>query len=255
MPQRNGCGGGSQAAGQQAAGGSGSGPTGPSPHMMRRGQSPAVSVHPTEARQVFNSAVFVHLTPPSHTLTQTFRYQEAGPRPSQTDKPTPQPAWQLFKPRLFLWLLPVYKPHPETRVQPLPHLPHLPPAAVCHSQTPKQSSSNPSPQPSAPRTPHPERLPGLAQPAQRGPAQRRGLPTRHPHPPRHPPTSHHRPGRRSSSLPVPLPVWLASSTAARPQTSEQTQHPSAPPTLHSQQRDQRGLWLRLQDDGWVSSVR
>lgn len=59
----------------------------------------------------------------------------------------------------------------------------------------------------------------------------------------------------SPSLPVPVPVGLASPTAARPQTSEQTQHPSTPPTHHSRQRDQRGLWLRLQDDGWVSSVR
>uniref|UniRef100_A0A8D3A7W1 Rho GTPase-activating protein 17 n=1 Tax=Scophthalmus maximus TaxID=52904 RepID=A0A8D3A7W1_SCOMX len=198
--QRNGSGGGGQAAGQLGAGTTGG------------------RIHGTQSSY------------------DAQRYQEAGSGPSQTDQPSPQPALQLVEPRfLLVWVVPVPQPRSQAPVQPLAQLAHLShPPAVRHTQTPlQQPAADPGAQPSAPRAPDAGQSPNgarVARPLRRGPAERGPLAPGHPDPSRHPAALRRHPGCSRSSVPVSLSVGLFPPAAACPQTPEQAQHPTATPT-------------------------
>ncbi|KAF6733720.1 Rho GTPase-activating protein 17 [Oryzias melastigma] len=211
VPQRNGCGGGSQAAGQQAAGSSGSGSTGPSPHMMRRGTKKQAPAPPKPTNP-----------PPSQPINSSNHTPSSGT--SQSISPTPRPMSS--------------------------HSPTSPTSPMQPCATPRRQSNQPPIQ--APNHPPPEpptQGGSPAHPASGDQQSAEASPPGTPTPPDTPPPPTAGQDVVAPPFPVPVPVGLASPTAARPQTSEQTQHPSTPPTHHSRQRDQRGLWLRLQDDG------
>ncbi|RVE59368.1 hypothetical protein OJAV_G00187860 [Oryzias javanicus] len=144
VPQRNGCGGGSQAAGQQASGSSGSGSTGPSPHMMRRGTKKQAPAPPKPTNP-----------PPSQPVNSSNHAPSSGT--SQSISPTPRPIRPLGTSRA---------PTPPRRAPPPRQTPPPPTAGqdvvAPPSQSPYQSGSLPRPRP----VPKPRNRPSIPPPPQ-----------------------------------------------------------------------------------------
>ncbi|XP_023805203.1 rho GTPase-activating protein 17 isoform X4 [Oryzias latipes] len=150
MPQRNGCGGGSQAAGQQAAGGSGSGSTGPSPHMMRRGTKKQAPAPPKPTNP-----------PPSQPGNSSNHAFSSGS--SQSTSPTPRPVSSHFPTSPTSPLQPCATPRRQSNQAPIQAPNHPPPEPPTQSGSPaslsQPSGDQHSAEASPPGTPTPPDTP------------------------------------------------------------------------------------------------
>uniref|UniRef100_A0A8C7XND8 Rho GTPase-activating protein 17 n=1 Tax=Oryzias sinensis TaxID=183150 RepID=A0A8C7XND8_9TELE len=150
VPQRNGCGGGSQAAGQQAAGGSGSGSTGPSPHMMRRGTKKQAPAPPKPTNP-----------PPSQPGNSSNHAFSTGS--SQSTSPTPRPVSSHFPTSPTSPLQPCATPRRQSNQAPIQAPNHPPPEPPTQSGSPaslsQPSGDQHSAEASPPGTPTPPDTP------------------------------------------------------------------------------------------------
>uniref|UniRef100_A0A3P9LUR4 Rho GTPase-activating protein 17 n=1 Tax=Oryzias latipes TaxID=8090 RepID=A0A3P9LUR4_ORYLA len=150
VPQRNGCGGGSQAAGQQAAGGSGSGSTGPSPHMMRRGTKKQAPAPPKPTNP-----------PPSQPGNSSNHAFSSGS--SQSTSPTPRPVSSHFPTSPTSPLQPCATPRRQSNQAPIQAPNHPPPEPPTQSGSPaslsQPSGDQHSAEASPPGTPTPPDTP------------------------------------------------------------------------------------------------
>uniref|UniRef100_A0A3P9H8I7 Rho GTPase-activating protein 17 n=1 Tax=Oryzias latipes TaxID=8090 RepID=A0A3P9H8I7_ORYLA len=150
VPQRNGCGGGSQAAGQQTAGGSGSGSTGPSPHMMRRGTKKQAPAPPKPTNP-----------PPSQPGNSSNHTFSSGS--SQSTSPTPRPVSSHFPTSPTSPLQPCATPRRQSNQAPIQAPNHPPPEPPTQSGSPaslsQPSGDQHSAEASPPGTPTPPDTP------------------------------------------------------------------------------------------------
>ncbi|KAM6897567.1 rho GTPase-activating protein 17a [Xenentodon cancila] len=206
VPQRNGFGGGGQAAGQLAAGTSGGGSMGPSPHMMRRGTKKQAPAPPKPTNpppsQPCNSANHATSSGSSQSLSPTPRPLSSH-SPTSPTSPTSQPC---ATPRRHSSNQPPIHapshPPPEPPTQASP-----PPQPAMHSQSGgEQHSAEPSPPgtPTPPDTPPPTTASqDAAAPPSPSPYQSGSLPRPRPVP---------KPRSRPSIPPPPQPTTLGSET-------------------------------------------
>ncbi|KAM9837841.1 rho GTPase-activating protein 17a [Aulostomus maculatus] len=208
--QRNGSGGGSQAAGQLGSGTSGTGSMGPSPHMMRKGtkkqapappkptnpppSQPCSSVNPSSSS---SSGSCQSLSPSSRPLSSHL--------PSSPTSPTSQPC---ATPRRHSSNQPPIQapshppPEPPTQVSPT-----QPTSLGQHSGDQQSMDPSPPDSPTPPDTPPPSTNsqdgPGAVAPSSPSPYQSGSLPRPRPVP---------KPRNRPSVPPPPQPTTLASDT-------------------------------------------
>ncbi|XP_061565102.1 rho GTPase-activating protein 17a isoform X3 [Cololabis saira] len=197
VPQRNGFGGGGQAAGQLATGTSGAGSMGPSPHMMRRGTKKQAPAPPKPSNP-----------PPGQPCNSVNHAASSGssPRPLSSHSPTsplsptPQPC---ATPRRHSSNQPPIHapshppPEPPTQASPPPQ-----PAAHGHAGgDPHSAEPSPPSTPTPPDTPPPNQ--DAAAPPSPSPYQSGSLPRPRPVP---------KPRSRPSIPPPPQPSTLGSET-------------------------------------------
>ncbi|XP_029383515.1 rho GTPase-activating protein 17a isoform X4 [Echeneis naucrates] len=208
--QRNGSGGGSQAAGQLGTGAPGAGSMGPSPHMMRRGTKKQAPAPPKPTNpppsQPCNSVNHTCSSGSSQSLSPTSRPVPAH-SPGSPTSPTSQPC---ATPRRHSSNQPPIQapshppPEPPTQASPPPQL-----ASLGQAGGEQQQSADPSPPgtPTPPDTPPPPTTTTTTQdavaPPSPSPYQSGSLPRPRPVP---------KPRNRPSIPPPPQPTTLSSDT-------------------------------------------